>query len=114
MQFDVSIRSVCGHTFGESVLGLIGESYAIPSDQSVCFCEYWAAFWNTIFLTLPTVLLALGIGSLAAYGLRIINKKLSAVLLAVYAILSTLPAQILLVPHLVVLSSLFLQAPGLR
>ena len=70
--------------------------------------EYWAAFWNTVFLTLPTVLLAIGIGTLAAYGLRIINKKVSAVLLAVYAILSTLPAQVLLVPHLVVLSTLFL------
>lgn len=70
--------------------------------------EYWAAFWNTILLTLPTVLLAIGIGAMAAYGLRIINKKLSGALLTVYAILSTLPAQVLLVPHLVVLSSLFL------
>ena len=70
--------------------------------------EYWAAFWNTVLLTLPTVLLAIGIGALAAFGLRIINKKLSGALLAVYAILSTLPAQVLLVPHLVVLSNLFL------
>ena len=70
--------------------------------------EYWAAFWNTVLLTLPTVLLAVGIGAITAYGLRIIHKKISSVLLVVYAVLSTLPAQILLVPHLVVLSSLFL------
>lgn len=70
--------------------------------------EYWAAFWNTILLTLPTVLLAIGIGAMTAYGLRIIHKKICSVLLIVYAVLSTLPAQILMVPHLVVLSSLFL------
>ena len=51
--------------------------------------EYWASFWNTLLLTLPTVILAIGIGALAAFGLRIINKKVSGVLLAVYAILST-------------------------
>ena len=70
--------------------------------------EYWASFWNTLLLTLPTVILAIGIGALSAFGLRIINKKLSTTLLNVYAILSTLPAQMLLVPHLVVLSTLFL------
>jgi len=94
----------------DNVFALVKRYLSLDQYKNILFhdLEYWAAFWNTILLTLPTVLLAIGIGSLAAYGLRIINKKLSGAILAVYAILSTLPAQVLLVPHLVVLSSLFL------
>lgn len=94
----------------DNVFAFLKRYLSLEQYKNILFhdLEYWAAFWNTLLLTLPTVILAIGIGALAAFGLRIINKKVSGVLLAVYAILSTLPAQVLLVPHLVVLSSLFL------
>jgi len=71
--------------------------------------EYWAAYWNTLFLTLPTIILALGITSMAAYGLTVLQEKLQGKILMVYAVLSLLPAQVLLVPHLITMLNLHLE-----
>ncbi len=75
--------------------------------------EYWAAYWNTIFLTVPTIIAAIGIASMAAYGLAVMKKQLQNRILFVYAILSLLPMQALLVPHLISLSNLHLNGSRL-
>lgn len=72
--------------------------------------EYWAYFWNTVVLTVPTVLLALLVSSLAAYGLMRLSWR-RAILMA-YAGLSLLPMQVLLIPNLLALSAL--QLTGTR
>ena len=68
--------------------------------------EYWAAYWNTVLLTLPAVLAAVCAVSMAAYGLTVIKRTWQKRILMVYGILALLPMQVLLVPHLIVLSEI--------
>lgn len=66
--------------------------------------EYWVSYWNTIFLTLPTLAAALLLSSMAAFGLTVVGKKLRNGILFLFAMLSLLPSQVLLVPQLILLS----------
>jgi len=70
--------------------------------------EYWYAYLNTIWLTVPTVILAVGINAVAAYGLTVMRGKIQNKLILVYALLALIPVQVLLVPHLLVLNGLYL------
>ena len=70
--------------------------------------EYWYSYCNTIWLTVPTVILAVGIDAVAAYGLTVMRGKSQNKLMLVYALLALIPAQVLLVPHLLVLNGLHL------
>lgn len=70
--------------------------------------EYWHSYCNTILLTIPTVILAAGIDAVAAYGLTVMQGKIQNKLMLVYALLALIPAQVLLVPHLLVLNGLHL------
>lgn len=74
--------------------------------------EYWAAYWNTVWLTLPVLVLALLTTSMAAYGLTVMRKKWQGKLLLIYGVLALLPKQVLLVPQLIMLSDM--QLTGLR
>ncbi len=74
--------------------------------------EYWAAYWNTIFLTVPILILAVSATAMAAYGFMVIPRKWQGRLMLVYALLALLPTQVLLVPQLIILSEM--QLTGLR
>lgn len=90
----------------QNLLLAIQKRISILQYRSLLFwdLEYWAAYWNTILLTVTTMLLALLLASLAAYGLMLHKGRL----LWIYALLSLLPAQTLLVPHLLVINNLSL------
>lgn len=75
--------------------------------------EYWTAYRNTILLTLPTITIAVCIVSMAAYGLTVINVKVQDGIMLIYAVLSLMPMQMLLVPHLIALSSMNLNGTRL-
>ena len=64
-------------------------------------------------LTVPTLLLATIIASMAAYGLTIMKKGPQNRILSGYAVLSLLPVQMLLVPQLIALSNLDLKGSRL-
>lgn len=70
--------------------------------------EYWYSYCNTIMLTIPTMILALGIDAVAAYGLTVMRCGIQNKLILVYALLAMVPAQVLLVPHLIVLNGIHL------
>lgn len=98
-----------------NVLQWIDRYTSLDSYKNVLFhdLEYWAAYWNTLLLTLPTIAIAMVVTAMAAYGLTVIHEKLQGKILIVYAILSLLPAQVLLVPHLILLNTLFLDGTRL-
>lgn len=75
--------------------------------------EYWASYWNTIWLTIPSLALAVAVASLAAYGLRVMDRRRLNGILSAYGILSLLPMQMLLVPQLIMLSNLHLRGTRL-
>ena len=75
--------------------------------------EYWISYWNTLFLTVPTLLLAMFLVSLAAYGLTTMGDKAQNRILAGYAVLALLPMQMLLVPQLIALSNMHLRGSRL-
>lgn len=75
--------------------------------------EYWISYWNTILLTVPTLLLAMFIVSMAAYGLTIMGEKTQNRILSGYAVLALLPMQMLLVPQLIALSNMNLRGSRL-
>lgn len=66
--------------------------------------EYWVSYWNTVFLTLPALVTALFFASMTAFGLTMVRKRVKDRILPVYALLSLLPSQVLLVPQLILLS----------
>lgn len=94
----------------ENIFIFVKKYFSLEQYTNVLFhnLEYWAAYWNTIFLTIPTIIAAIGIASMAAYGLAVMKKQFQNRILFVYAILSLLPMQALLVPHLIALSNLHL------
>lgn len=75
--------------------------------------EYWISYWNTILLTVPTLLLAMLIASMAAYGLTIMENKPQNRILSGYVVLSLLPVQMLPVPQLIALSNMHLRGSRL-
>ena len=98
----------------ENIMIFIQRYLSLEQYKKIMFhnLEYWAAYWNTLLLTVPILVIAVGITSTAAYGLTIIQKNLWKKMILAYAILSLLPMQVLLVPQLIVLSKL--QLTGTR
>jgi len=98
-----------------NILQWIDRYTSLDNYKSVLFhnLEYWSAYWNTLILTLPTIVLALGITSMAAYGLTVLHEKLQGKILMLYGILSLLPLQVLLVPHLITVNNLHLNGTRL-
>ena len=90
----------------DSVWTWVCRYFSLEQYDNVLFhdLEYWASYWNTIFLTVPTILLAVITTTMAAYGLTVIGKKWQRRFMLVYAVLALLPTQVLLVPQLIVLS----------
>lgn len=70
--------------------------------------EYWAAYWNTLFITIPVLLLSICTTAMCAYGLTILSEKIQKKWLVLYAILALIPMQVLLVPQWLILSKLHL------
>ena len=98
----------------ENILIFLKRYLSLEQYDKIMFhdLEYWAAYCNTLLLTAPILVIAVGITSTAAYGLTIIQKNLREKMLLVYVILSLLPMQVLLVPQLIMLSKL--QLTGTR
>lgn len=70
--------------------------------------EYWVSYWNTLFLTIPVLLLGVCSTAMCAYGLTILSEKMQKKLMVLYAVLALIPIQVLLVPQWLMLSKLHL------
>lgn len=64
--------------------------------------DYLLKFWNSVFLTVPIVLLQLITASLAAYGFTRWRGKVRAAIFFFYVILMLMPYQVTLVPNYLV------------
>lgn len=64
---------------------------------------FWAAWWNTLILAVPILLLAAAVASLAAYGAVSLRPQSKKWVYGVYVLFSMLPLQMLLVPNYIVL-----------
>ncbi|MGX8698961.1 MAG: carbohydrate ABC transporter permease [bacterium] len=64
--------------------------------------DYLLKFWNSVFLTVPIVILQLMIASLAAYGFTRWRGKVRAAIFFSYVILMLMPYQVTLVPNYLV------------
>lgn len=68
--------------------------------------EYLLKFWNSIIITIPTVIGQVVVSSLAAFAFAKLNFKGRDKLFFVYIILLILPLQVTLVPNYIVLDNL--------
>ncbi|MCC8090131.1 MAG: carbohydrate ABC transporter permease [Oscillospiraceae bacterium] len=64
--------------------------------------DYLLRFWNSVFLTVPVVLLQLAAASLAAYGFTRWRGRVRAAIFFAYVILMLMPCQVTLVPNYLV------------
>ena len=64
---------------------------------------FWAAWWNTLILAVPILLLAAAVASLAAYGAVSLRPQSKKWVYGGYVLFSMLPLQMLLVPNYIVL-----------
>lgn len=68
--------------------------------------EYLLKFWNSIIITIPTVIGQVVVSSLAAFAFAKLNFKCRDKLFFAYIILLILPLQVTLVPNYIVLDNL--------
>jgi len=64
--------------------------------------DYLLKFWNSVILTVPIVLLQVGITAIAAYGFTRWRGKIRAFIFFFYVILMLMPYQVTLVPNYLV------------
>ncbi len=64
--------------------------------------EYLLKFWNSVILTVPIVILQVGVASIAAYGFTRWRGKVRAAIFFFYVILMLMPYQVTLVPNYLV------------
>ncbi len=93
----------------DSMTAFVERYFSLEQYRDILFhnLDYWACFWNAVFLLVPSMLLTVIFASLAAYGLscQSRSKGQKAVVMG-YILLSLLPVQILLVPNFIALSSI--------
>ena len=68
--------------------------------------QYLLKFWNSVFYTLPIVVVQLAIAALSAYGFSRYDSKAKRVIFFAYIIIMLMPYQVTLVPNFLVSKSL--------
>lgn len=91
-----------------NIAGFIDNHFSLEQYKNVLFhnLSFWKAWWNTLILVVPTLLLSIGIAALAAYGMVILKPKLRKWVYGIYVLLSMLPLQMLLVPNYIMMDRL--------
>lgn len=95
-------------TEGYKQINLIPKKVTFEQYYQVFFRrpEYLLKFWNSIIITIPTVIGQVVVSSLAAFAFAKLNFKGRDKLFFVYIILLILPLQVTLVPNYIVLDNL--------
>ena len=68
--------------------------------------QYLLKFWNSVFYTLPIVVVQLAIAALSAYGFSRYDSKAKRAIFFAYIIIMLMPYQVTLVPNFLVSNSL--------
>ena len=68
--------------------------------------QYLLKFWNSVFYTLPIVVVQLAIAALSAYGFSRYDSKAKRAIFFAYIIIMLMPYQVTLVPNFLVSKSL--------
>lgn len=95
-------------TSTNSSIQLIPEEVTLEQYNSVLLQNpvYWDYFWNSVLLTLPTVLGQIFISALAAYFFTVFKHKYKEILFFIYIVVMLLPFQVTLVPAYLTAESL--------
>lgn len=85
--------------------GLIDNYISFAQYETVLFHHraFWTAWWNTLILAVPVLLLSAAVAALAAYGAATLKPRPQRMVYGVYVLFSMLPLQMLLVPNYIVL-----------
>ena len=89
-------------------LKLIPDMITMAQYISVLFKspQYLLKFWNSVFYTLPIVVVQLAIAALSAYGFSRYDSKVKRAIFFTYIIIMLMPYQVTLVPNFLVSKSL--------
>lgn len=90
--------------------GFIDNFFSLEQYRQVLFhnVTFWAAWWNTLILVVPVMLLSTVIAALAAYGIVTLKPRHQMWVYGVYVLFSMLPLQMLLVPNYIVMYNMHL------
>ena len=93
---------------GKVNLKLIPDMITFAQYISVLFKspQYLLKFWNSMFYTIPIVVVQLAIAALSAYGFSRYDSKAKKVIFFAYIIIMLMPYQVTLVPNFLVSKSL--------
>jgi len=100
-----STRPGAGRFVSDSVnLKFIPDMVSFSQYTTVLFRspEYIEKFWNSIFLTVPIVVLQLAVASFAAYSFMRYRSRFKNVLFFFYIILMLMPYQVTVVPNFII------------
>lgn len=88
--------------------GFIDNYFSLAQYRNVLFnnVAFWAAWWNTLILVIPVLLLSTAIAALAAYGTVTLKPAPQTWIYGIYVLFSMLPLQMLLVPNYIVMHKL--------
>lgn len=91
-----------------NIMDFIDNHISLAQYKNVLFhnLAFWKAWWNTLILVVPTLLLATAVAALAAYGTAALKPKPQKWVYGIYVLFSMLPLQMLLVPNYIVLHEL--------
>ena len=80
--------------------GLLDNYISFAQYETVLFHHraFWTAWWNTLILAVPVLLLSAAVAALAAYGTATLKPRPQRLVYGVYVLFSMLPLQMLLVP----------------
>jgi len=104
-----STRPGVGRFVSDSVnLKFIPDMVSFSQYTTVLFRspEYIEKFWNSVFLTVPIVLLQLTVASFAAYSFMRYRSRFKNVLFFFYIILMLMPYQVTVVPNFIIADGL--------
>lgn len=105
---DSQIRNMMNFTNGEyKNINLVPEMFSIEQYYQVFFRrpEYLLKFWNSVIITIPTVIGQVVVSSLAAFAFAKLKFPFRDKLFFIYIILLILPLQVTLVPNYIVLDN---------
>lgn len=89
-------------------LNMIPEMFTLEQFYQVLFRrpEYLLKFWNSVIITLPTVIIQVIVSSLAAFAFAKLKFPFRDKLFFIYIVLLILPLQVTLVPNYIILDNM--------
>lgn len=89
-------------------LNMIPEMFTLEQFYQVLFRrpEYLLKFWNSVIITLPTVIGQVGVSSFAAFAFAKLKFPFRDKLFFIYIVLLILPLQVTLVPNYIILDNM--------